>query len=49
MKMDLKKWNEEDFGNIGKQKNDLLVGIRDLNIIAEGRPLFDSKMWRKKF
>lgn len=49
MKMDLTKWNEEDFGNIGKQKKNLLVGIRDLNIIAEGRPLFDAKMWRKNF
>lgn len=38
MKMDLKKWNEEVFGNIGKpKKKDLLVGIRDLNIKAEER------------
>jgi len=36
MKMDLKKWNEMVFGDVGKQKKDLLVGICDLNIIAEG-------------
>lgn len=47
--MDLKRWNEEVFGNVGKQKKDLLFGICDLNIIAEGRPLFDAKRWRKKF
>jgi hypothetical protein len=47
MKMDLKKWNEEVFGNIGKQKKDLLVGIHDLNIIAEERPYLMLKCGEK--
>jgi hypothetical protein len=27
LKMDLKKWNEEIFGNVRKQKKDLVDGI----------------------
>lgn len=39
--MDLKKWNEEVFCNVGKQKNDLLDDICDLDSIAKERP-FDA-------
>jgi hypothetical protein len=38
LKADLKKWNEELFGDVGKKKkkkNELLAGIRELDIIAE--------------
>jgi hypothetical protein len=45
---DLKKWNEEVFGNVGKQKKDLLDGIHDPDIIAEGRPLFDDERLKKE-
>jgi len=31
-KTDLKKWNEEGFGNIGKQRNQLFDGIHEPNI-----------------
>jgi hypothetical protein len=34
LKLDLKKWNEEVFGKIGKQNKDLLDGIRELDVIA---------------
>ena len=37
LKLDLKKWNEEVFGNVGKQKKDLLDVIWELDIIAKGK------------
>jgi hypothetical protein len=48
LKLDLKKWNEEVFGNVGKQKNDLLDDVRKLDIIAEGRPLIEGERLRKE-
>lgn len=39
LRLDLKKWNEEVLGNVGKKKKDLMHGIRELDFIAEGRPL----------
>jgi hypothetical protein len=48
LKSDLKKWNEEVFGNVGKKKKDLLDGIRELDIIAEGRPLTEDERLRKE-
>lgn len=38
LKTDMKKQNEEVFGNVGKQKKDIVDGIRDPDIIVEGRP-----------
>jgi len=35
LKADLKKWNEEVFGDIGKKKKELLEGIRELELIEE--------------
>jgi uncharacterized membrane protein len=37
LKLDLKKWNEEVFGNIKKWKKALLVELHDLDIIAKER------------
>jgi hypothetical protein len=48
LKTDLKNWNEEDFGNFGKQKKDLLDGIHDLDIVAEEKPLSDDERLRKE-
>jgi hypothetical protein len=39
----LKKWNAEVFGNVGKRKKVLLDGIRELDMIAEGRPLNEGE------
>jgi hypothetical protein len=36
LKLDLKKWNEEVFGDIGRKKNELLEGIQELKAMAEG-------------
>jgi hypothetical protein len=46
--MDLKKWNEEIFGDVGKRKNVLVDGIRELDIIVEGRSLFEEERQRKE-
>jgi len=41
LKTNLKKWNDEVFGNVGKQKKVLLDGLRELDFIIEGRSLID--------
>jgi hypothetical protein len=43
LKIDLKKWNEGVFYNVGKQERDHVDGIRELDVIAEGRPLFEEE------
>jgi hypothetical protein len=44
LKTDLKKWNEEVFGDVGKKNNELLEGIRELDLVEESRFL---ESWRK--
>jgi len=39
LKTDLKKWNEAVFGDVGKKKNELLEGIRELDLVKECRYL----------
>lgn len=39
MKGDLRKWNDEIFGDVGKRKKALLEGIWELDVIGEGRVL----------
>jgi hypothetical protein len=39
----LKRWNEEMLGNVGKKKKELMEGIRELDVISEGQPLFEVK------
>jgi hypothetical protein len=51
LKADLKKWNEELFGDVGKKKkkkNELLAGIRELDIIAECRCLVEEERVKKR-
>lgn len=48
LKTNLKKWIEEIFGNVGKRKKDLGDGIRELDIIAEGRTLIEEERLRKE-
>jgi hypothetical protein len=43
LKADLKKGNEGGFGDIGKKKNELLEGIRDLDLIAKDRGLVEEE------
>jgi hypothetical protein len=41
LKIDLKKWNEEVFGNVVKRKKVLMDELRDLDVIVEERSFFD--------
>lgn len=47
LKVDLKKWNEEVFSDVGKKKEELMEGIRDLDCIDEGRGLMEEERIRK--
>jgi hypothetical protein len=44
--MDLKKWNEEVFGDIGRKK-ELLEGIQELDVLAESRGLVQAEKLKK--
>jgi hypothetical protein len=45
LKTDLKKWNEEVFGDIGRKKKELMEGIQEMDGVAENRGLMeDEKM-----
>jgi hypothetical protein len=48
LKVDLKKWNEDVFGDVGKKKNELFEGIQELDIIAECRCLVEEERVRKR-
>jgi hypothetical protein len=47
LKSDLKKWNEEVFGDIGKKKKELLEGIRELELIEECSCLEEDEKVRR--
>uniref|UniRef100_A0A2N9GBW4 DUF3752 domain-containing protein n=1 Tax=Fagus sylvatica TaxID=28930 RepID=A0A2N9GBW4_FAGSY len=39
LKSDLKKWNEEVFGNVGQHKHNLMRELNEFDLLAEGRQL----------
>jgi hypothetical protein len=43
LKGDLRRWNSEVFGHVGKRKKVLLDGIRELDICGEGRGLDEDE------
>jgi hypothetical protein len=47
LKVDLKKWNVDVFGDVGKKKNELLEGIRELECIDEDQELVEEERVRK--
>ena len=47
LKGDLRWWNNEVFGQVGKQKKILLEGIREIDICGEGRGLNEEERRRK--
>jgi hypothetical protein len=49
LKSDLRKWNEEIFGEVGKRKKALLEGIRELDVIGEGRSLIGERVRKEDF
>ena len=49
LKIDLKKWNEKVFSDVGKKKKELLEGIRELDLILEDRELVAYEERARKF
>jgi len=47
LKVDLKKWNAEVFGDVGKKKKQFLEGIRELDCIDEDKGLVEEERVRK--
>jgi hypothetical protein len=48
LKTELKKWNEEVFGNVEKSKRVLSDELRNLDLVAEGRSLYSEERLRKE-
>jgi hypothetical protein len=47
LKTDLKKWNEEVFGNMGVRKNQLMFDLNEMDAVAELRPLTGEEYEKK--
>ncbi|GLT55575.1 hypothetical protein SLA2020_286860 [Shorea laevis] len=43
LKIDLKKWNEEVFGDVGQRKKEMIEGLSELDLVAEGRSLNEEE------
>jgi hypothetical protein len=43
LKLDLKKWNDEVFGDIGRKRKELLEGIQEMDVVVESRGLMEDK------
>jgi hypothetical protein len=48
LKVDLKKWNEEEFGNVTLKKNQLLQEINEFDSTEENRPLSAEEKVKKE-
>ena len=48
LKADLKKWNETVFGHVNAQKQNLLAGLRELDGVADLRPLSDEEKGKRE-
>jgi hypothetical protein len=48
LKIDLKKWNEKEFGNVGVQKKNLEKGLSELDLIADETPLFEEENFKRE-
>ena len=42
------KWNEKVFGNVTFQRNQLLIGLNELDALAKVRHLSNDKLLKKK-
>jgi hypothetical protein len=47
LKADLKKWNEDVFGYVGKKRKDPMDSIREIYFIVEGRVLTEEERIKK--
>jgi len=47
LKLDLKKWNEEVFGNVERNKRKLIEDLQAFDVIEESRALGEEELLRK--
>jgi hypothetical protein len=47
LKLDLKKWNEEVFGNVERNKRKLIVDLQGFDIVEESRDLGEEELLKK--
>lgn len=45
LKVDLKKWNEEDFGHVEEKNNSLWMSLNDLDSLEETHPMLRN--WKR--
>lgn len=48
LKVDLKRWNEESFGNVVVKSNQLLADLHNLEVLAESRLLSNDVKIQKE-
>jgi len=47
LKLDLKKWNEEVFGNVERNERKLIVDLQGFDIVEESRDLGEEELLKK--
>ena len=47
LKLDLKKWNEEEFGNVENRLRKLWKDLNDLELIVDSQPLTNEEILEK--
>jgi hypothetical protein len=47
LKLDFKKWNEEVFGNVERNKRKLIEDLQAFDVIEESRALWEEELLRK--
>jgi hypothetical protein len=48
LKLDLKKWNEEVFGNVGYKRTQLMIQLNEFDVLVEDRPLSEDEILQKE-
>uniref|UniRef100_A0A2N9G874 Reverse transcriptase domain-containing protein n=1 Tax=Fagus sylvatica TaxID=28930 RepID=A0A2N9G874_FAGSY len=48
LKLDLKKWNEKVFGNVGHKRNQLMLQLNQFDVLVEDRPLSEDENLQKE-
>ena len=48
LKLDLKKWNEKVFGNVGHKRNQLMLQLNQFDVLVKDRPLSEDENLQKE-
>uniref|UniRef100_A0A2N9FE24 Reverse transcriptase domain-containing protein n=1 Tax=Fagus sylvatica TaxID=28930 RepID=A0A2N9FE24_FAGSY len=48
LKLDLKKWNEKVFGNVGHKRNQLMLQLNQFDVLVEDRLLSEDENFQKE-